>query len=63
LIVRLHEQRSKGAVERDGVEGLRIIEDVERLINGVKEAENGAEIGFWILLEESDWEEAYQRKY
>jgi hypothetical protein len=48
-MIRLHEQSSKGAVGRGGMEGLRSIEDAERLINDVeKELENGAEIGFCL---------------
>ena len=46
LMLRLHEQSSKGAVERGGVEGLRTIQDAESLVEAVKkETENGAEIG------------------
>lgn len=49
LMLRLHEQSSKGAVARGGVEELRTIEDAENLVNAVKRViENGAEIGICL---------------
>lgn len=49
LILRLHEQSSKGAVLRGGVEGLKTIEDAESLVDGVrKEVENGAQLGICL---------------
>ena len=49
LMLRLHEQSSKGAVARGGVEELRSMEDAESLVNAVKkEVENGAEIGICL---------------
>jgi benzoyl-CoA reductase/2-hydroxyglutaryl-CoA dehydratase subunit BcrC/BadD/HgdB len=49
LMLRLHEQSSKGAVERGGVEGLRTIQDAESLVEAVKkETENGADIGICL---------------
>lgn len=46
LMLRLHEQSSKGAVERGGVDGLRTMEDAESLVNAIRtEVEGGADIG------------------
>lgn len=36
LMLRLHEQSAKGAVARGGVDGLRTMEDVDKLVNAMK---------------------------
>jgi SAM-dependent methyltransferase len=49
LMLRLHEQSAKGAVERGGVDGLKSMDDVDSLVSAMRnEVQAGADIGFCL---------------